>query len=111
MSLDLYAQYVAEREGLLIISHEDGFATYQKVDDNTYYIVDIFVTKEKRRAGLAYKLADEIVDIAKKDGAKILLGSVCTTVKGVTESMAFIIGYGMKYSSTSGTMLYFAKDI
>jgi hypothetical protein len=107
--LNLYAQYIKEREDREIIVLEHGFATYKKLNPETYYLVDMFVEKVYRRTNIAWDLNNIICDIAKKDGALNIITSICTDAAGVTESMAVILAGGFKYSSTSGNMLYFIK--
>jgi predicted GNAT family acetyltransferase len=109
--MSLYAQYIEEREGFSIIESDHGFATYIKVDDETYYLRDIFVEKEFRKSGLAKELSRQVAEIAKADGAKRLTGSVSTIANGVTVSMKAILADGFEFSHANGNMLYFAKEL
>lgn len=107
----LYAQYIKEREGSEILIVDYGFATYRKLEDGSYYLIDIFVEERYRKLGIARNLFDKIVDIAKADNASRILGSVCTSANGVTASMASILAVGFQFSSQNGNMLYFSKVI
>lgn len=107
----LYAQYIKEREGIELIYVEHGFATYQKVNDELYYLVDIFVEQGFRKLGIATQLSSIVRDIALQAGAKQLLGSVDISRKGVTESMSAILSDGFRYSHSEGNGMYFVKDI
>ena len=107
----LYAQYIKEREGIELVQVEHGFATYQKINSDLYYLVDIFVEQGFRKSGIATKLSSMICEVALKNGAKQLLGSVDISRKGVTESMSAILADGFRYSHSEGNGIYFLKDI
>ena len=109
----LYSKYIMEREGKGIVEKEHGYATYEFCQDNICYIIDIFVEKEYRNVKYASELADEITEIAKERGCKILVGSVCLETKGVDASVKVLYGYGMRISHIDGNenMIYFKKEI
>ena len=107
--MNLYAQYISERENKNLVQVAHGFATYQKIDAESYYIVDIFVEKGFRKNGIASELSEAVRKIAINDGASKLFGSVDIGTNGVTESMAAIIANGFKYSHSNGNMIYFVK--
>jgi len=111
MSINLYGKYIKERENSEIHIHDNGFVTYKKIDDETYYLVDCFVEKEFRRTGLATQLGEEVCAIVKARGAKRVIGSISTDANGVTESLKAILAAGYKFASLQGTMLYFTKDL
>lgn len=111
MSIDLYGKYIEEREGRLLISLVEGFVTYSKLDNNTYYLVDMYVQPQFRKLGIAWKLNDLVCEVARKDNATKLLTSVCTSANGVTESLHVVLAGGFRFSSASGDMLFFVKDI
>ena len=109
--MELYAQYIKERENMSLVHVEHGFATYKKIDADTYYLVDIFVEKGFRRNGIASSLSESVKQIALNDGAKRLLGSVDITSNGVTESMQAILSDGFRYSHSAGNGIFFLKEI
>ena len=109
--MKLYTQYLKEREDMDVVCVEHGFATYKKVSEDTYYLVDVFVEKLYRRNGIASELNELVTQIALQDGAKKLLGSVDITKPNVTGSMAVILANGYKYSHANGNGIYFIKEI
>lgn len=111
MSTSLYAKYIKEREGKDIVEWEHGFLTYKKLSNDLYYLIDCFVEKEYRRTSIARQLVDKVCEIAKADGARQVMGSVCTDAEGVTVSIASLLGGNFRFSSQQGNMLYFVKDI
>ena len=109
--MSLYAEYVHEREGFDTFETAIGFATYKKLDADTYYLRDIFVAWDRRRQGVAKELSAEVARIAKAGGANKLLGSVCLSAKDPTQSIAALLADGFVYSAYMGNMLYFTKKL
>lgn len=110
--MSMYAEYVRERLGDEILEWEDGFATYRYLNEwETVYIVDIYVKPEHRKLGVAAKMADAIIKEAKDKGATELLGTVSPYAKNATDSLKFLLAYGMKLHSASQDALIFKKEI
>lgn len=111
MTPSLYAQYIKERTRKGILETEFGFATFEYVNDNIVYIVDLYVVPEKRKSHVATSLADKIVEEAIKAGCKTLLGSVDLTAKGAETSQKVLEAYGMRPFKVAEPMIFYTKDI
>ena len=112
--MSLYGDYIKERKGYGIIEDEHGFATYGTMDvdgEKAMYIEEIFVRPEFRQNKIASKYADEIALIAKNNGIKKLIGSVCTATNNAHQSLLVLLGYGFKLYSNDHDTIYFIKDI
>lgn len=109
--MSLYADYVKERLGDRVLETDVGFATYRFSDENTVYIVDIYIAPAARMMGAASDIADSIVEIARKNGCTQLLGSVVPSARGATESLKVLLGYGMRLDSSAQDFIVFRKDI
>jgi GNAT superfamily N-acetyltransferase len=109
--MKMYADYLNERTGTSLLQLEHGFATFKKLDADTYYLIDIYVEPEFRRKRIASELSQRVCEIAKADGAKKLIGSVDISTNGVTESMKAILADGFRFSHAQGNGIYFVKDI
>ncbi len=110
--MSLYGRYVRERENLGIVEDEHGFATYRFMDDcKTCYIVDIYIVPLMRKLGHAAKLADQIEELAKKDGCKYLLGSCDPTTNGASSSLKVMLAYGFELSGMDDQLIYLKKKI
>lgn len=110
--MSLYKHYVWERLGDYTIETEQGFATYRFLNEKkTVYIVDIYVLPEFRKSGLAADMANEIAEIAKKEGATEMLGTVSPSANTATDSMKVLLAYGMKLLNASEQLIVFRKDI
>lgn len=108
--MTLYARYLAERESYSIIEDEIGFASF-KIFDDKVYLRDIYVLPEHRQSGYATKLADKVVEVAKRAGCKIMMGSVDPRLNGRDQSVAALMGYGLKISHVQGHLVVFEKGI
>lgn len=111
MKPSLYAQYLKERTSRGILETDFGFATFEYVNEEIVYIVDLYIQPDKRKEGCAAALADSIVEEAKKAGRKILLGSVDVTAKGAEISMKVLEAYGMKPYKVAEPMVFYIKSI
>jgi predicted GNAT family acetyltransferase len=102
-----------EREDVSLVESKHGFATYSILNDGSFYIIDIYVDKEHRKSGEATQLESEIISIAKKAGSSKLIGSVCLTANGVTESLNVLLRSGYKFLNIDQQklMMYFVKEI
>ena len=109
--MNLFAKYLEEREGVKVISSDVGFATYKQVDNETVYLINIFVEKEHRRKGIASQLSLQVQIEAERLGCTKLLGSVDITTNGVTNSLKAVLGDGFEFSHGIGNVLYFIKNI
>lgn len=105
-----YGLYIKEREGRCIYEDERGFATYT-MNDKSCYIQDIFVKKEYRNQKVASDYADKIAEIAKNNGCIFLIGSVCPSTNGSTESLKVLLGYGFRLDHSIGDLIFFRKEI
>lgn len=110
MGGSLYAQYIKEREGKRIIESDNGFATYQ-IHGDECYIEDIYVVPRHRRGKVASQLADSVVEDAKKQGCKILTGSVVPSTRGSTTSLKVLLGYGFSLWKCEHDFILFRKEI
>jgi ribosomal protein S18 acetylase RimI-like enzyme len=106
----LYPLYLKEREGLETLEKEYGFAIY-KLRGTDCYIQDIYVLPEHRKSGLCFSMADEISQIAKQQGYKILTGSVDNRASGAEGSHKVLKAYGMKPYAIEDYVTYYFKEI
>ncbi len=112
--MSMYGSYIKERLGDEIMETDRGFATYKYVDSNgipAVYIMDIYVRPDFRKENVASELADAIVNIALKDGRKLLIGTVVPSSNGSTASLKVLLGYGMSLLSASNDVIVMKKEI
>lgn len=109
--MSLYADYIKEREDKDIVENDNGFATFKIFDNGECYLQDIYVVPAQRKSGLATEMADKVVSIAKENGCKTLIGSVCSDDKHATRNMKVFLTYGMQIHKVIGNMIFLNKDI
>lgn len=108
----MYGDYIKERLGDEIVERDEGFATYRYIERDgipCVYIVDIYVRPDFRKTNIASEMADEIV--RKSGTCKRLLGTVCPSARGSTESLKVLLGYGMSLHSCQNDLIIFRKEI
>lgn len=114
-SNELFAAYLAEREGKRILQRPEGFAIYgfdcvPGISFPHCYLQDIYVSPDYRQSGVAAKLADQVHAEAKALGINALIGSVDGNAKGAHESLLVLIAYGMKLLAIDGSTAWFIKQ-
>lgn len=107
----LYGMYLEEREDKQIVETDKGFATYMLLPNKECYLQDLYVKPEYRKSGYATEMADTIVEIAKENGCKTLIGSVCSSDKNATRNMKVLLAYGMQIYKTTDIMIFLKKKI
>lgn len=108
----LYAKYITERTNDHVIENEYGFVTYRFINDNqTVYIIDIYVVPAYRNKKIASDLADLVVLEAKEKGCSQLIGTVVPSAKNSTISVKVLLGYGMSLNSAANDVVVFGKEI
>lgn len=108
--MSLFAEYLKERTSVQIIEKETGFITYSIVGEECY-IQDLYVVPQFRKQHIATSFADEVEDVARREGCKILAGSVSPQAKNATESLKVLIAYGMTLHSSTENLIIFKKEI
>jgi GNAT superfamily N-acetyltransferase len=108
--MELYKQYLLERENTHLHYDEDSFITYEFID-NYCYIKEVYVSPEQRRTGKASLLGRMIQDIAREKGMHYVMGSVCLSTNGWQKSLAGMYKEGYTLKETIEDMIYLRKDL
>jgi len=112
MPPSMYAQYLRELTTDSIIETDFGFATYRFLADaKTVYLADIFVLPNHRKKDVATNLADQVADIARKQGYTKMIGGVRPSANGSTISIQVLLGYGMTVQSAVNDYIVFEKPL
>lgn len=106
----LYAQYIEERGGSLIIEKEWGFVTYE-IQNETIFIVDLFVAKDFRIQGKARELGEEVMQIGREKGCKTLLGGWDPRALNSLDSLKAFIASGLKPLRIENGLVFFVRDL
>lgn len=113
--MNMYKQYLEElHEGKSLINNETGFISYwirDSINGKECYIEDIYVAKDYRKSRAAHKLADIVVEIAKKQDCKILTGTVIPTANNSEISLKMMLSYDFKILNSNENVIWFFKEI
>ena len=103
-------EYFKEIQNLDIIENEYGFILYRITDENLH-IQHMYVKPKARAMKVATILADELVAKAKAEGCTTMTGDIEPTNQNATDSMKFILSYGLKVLEASENEIIFYKHI
>ena len=91
----MYKEWFEEYHDSNVFECEYGFATYG-ITDSILYIYNVFVKKEHRKSGKMALIADNIIQIAKNQNCKKVIGFVNFPSKYPEFSLKAQINYGFK---------------
>lgn len=109
--MELYKEYLQEREDACIIYDDKGFATYKYLEDGIVYIVDLYVKKEHRKNHIASGYAYKIIEEAKSKDCKFCLGSIDPKAKTAKDSKLVLEAYGFKFTKHRDNLDWYCKEI
>lgn len=95
--MELYAQYIKEREDFDMIYDENFFITYKKYEDETVFVADMFSSKEVRGLGLMVEFCNKFTSSLKEEGYKVVYGQTDESTNGWEYSDKLLRKYGFKY--------------
>jgi GNAT superfamily N-acetyltransferase len=108
--MELFRQYLLERENVHLLNEEWGFATYSFGEDHVY-LQDIYVVPEKRNTGLGVHLMNEVGKMAKERGCSLMLGSVDEKGNGSEDMKSIMKHLGFKEHTKLGSVVYYLREI
>ena len=115
MKMSHQAAYALELEKVETIETEHGFVAFRFHENGKEcFIRDIFIAKEFRSGGgqtLAWKLADQVVSLAKERGCTHVTGVICPSMAGASYNMAAHLKYGFQIHSAEADKIWMIKEI
>jgi len=110
--MSLWKEYIAEREGMETIEHENGFITFSiNAKNKVCFIRDMFIRAEERNRGYGQLLFDELCDVALKAGAKELIAQVDTRAKNASHSLGVILSRGFEVLGAEHGVITLAREV
>lgn len=107
---NMIREYFKEIQNLDILENEYGFILY-RIADNNLHIQHMYVKPKARAMKVATMLADELVAKAKAEGCTTMTGDIEPTNQNATDSMRFILSYGLKVLEASENEIIFYKHL
>jgi hypothetical protein len=108
--INLYAEYIKEREGLSLLTTESSFLSY-KIDKEIALLSDLFVSKEKRKSFECFGIVSCFFDICKEQGAKLVVCQVDRMANSYQDSLATIKRYYFSQFSDDGRFIFLKKEV
>ena len=108
--MELYKEYIAERENAHLHYNDIGFITWE-YQDNCVYIIDIYVRKEFRKSGKGVELEKFVLDEAKLRGYNTIICSACTDTNNWEKSLEILKKVGYEEFMKETNMIWLFKRI
>ena len=106
----MYAQYVKERENLDEIKTDKGFIHY-RIEGDICVINDYFVLKEFRQEGHGYFLANQVFELCKQLGIKMVYCQTDERANGHKFSQFTIENFGFDLFEKSETINRYRMEV
>ena len=108
--IDMYEQYIKEREGAKLYKDERGFFTY-RIDYSTFQVNDLFVLPEYRSTKASKEFAKKIDDLAVEHRCEKIFCTTCTDANNWQKSEHYILKNGYEFITEIGNMKYYVKEL
>lgn len=108
--MELYHEYIKEREGSSLVSNAHGFATY-KCSGEECYIIDLFVKKESRGTPALFNLIQELKTIAVVNGCSHLSGVLRAGDPGINRTMKAALKLGFNILAINNNGVVITKEL
>jgi GNAT superfamily N-acetyltransferase len=108
--MNLYEQYVKERENLDVIKTDRGFIHY-RIEFPNCVINDCFVLKEFRQDGHATFLVNQVFEICKQAGIKSVFCQVDDQAKGHMVSAKALENFGFEFIKKENHLSFYKMEV
>lgn len=108
--MQLYREYLKEREGAELIERNWGWCSY-RIEADHVYLIDIYVMPGYREHGKGSELLAAVEGIAREVGRPAVLGSIATNVPGADRMYGIMNGLGFKIHSSDKDIIYMIKEL
>lgn len=108
--MNLYEQYIKERENLDVIKTDRGFICY-RIDFPNCLINDYFVSREFRKEGHGYFLANQVFEICKQAGVKTVFCQTDDRASGIDLSKHTVENFGFELFKKEGPLGFYKMEV
>lgn len=95
--MELYKQYLKEREDIDLIYTDDCFITYKVYDDNTAAIIDIYSKPEVRGKQVMKGLVEDLLKEFKRKDVEVVFGFTDERTNNWKRSEELMIKFGFRF--------------
>lgn len=108
--IDMYEQYINEREGASLYKDHRGFFTY-RIDFGNFQVNDLFILPEHRSTGASKEFSQKIDELAAESNCEKIYCTTCTDANNWQKSENYILKNGYKEITEIGNMKYYVKEL
>lgn len=108
--MELYAEYIKEREGSELISTPYGWLSY-RITDKECFIIELFVTQAARRSGQGSELLTKIIKQALRNNCELITANIHLFDPNHDGTLRGALARGFKILSANNDVLLVAKKI
>ena len=95
--MELYKQYLKEREDIDLIYTDDCFITYKVYEDNTAAIIDIYSSPKVRGKQVMKGLVEKLLVEFKEQNVNTVFGFTDERTNGWEKSEYLMLKFGFRY--------------
>lgn len=110
MTMQMFADYKFERQGMKVLEHDWGFLSYKELKDECF-IEDLYIVPAKRGNRQCAMLLDEVTRVAQNGGLKWLSGNVSLAAPKAEHALKSFLHYGFKIQSANNNVLLLVKKL
>lgn len=107
--MELFDEYMAEREGATVLRNEDGFLSF-RIEGDECLILNFYVCPQKRRQLSSFCLLEDLLDRVRLSKCRWLSACVFIYTRNSTESLKAILAFGLKAVKAENGCITFIKE-
>lgn len=108
--MDLFKQYLAEREGKQVLENKTGFIIY-KLFEKECFIADMFILPENRSSQALSLFINELVGIAKKHGCECITANIHVADSANQKTLRAALKMGFNIFAANNNVIMISKDL
>lgn len=93
--MNLYFEYIKERENLDHVLGDDYFFTYE-IRDKEFYLANIFSRPSVRGTHVVFEMYEKIEEIAKENSCELISANIYLTDKGFHRTLGAALKLGFR---------------
>jgi len=108
--MQLYKQYLEERDGASVIYYDWGFCVYA-INADVIYLSELYVIPEHRSSTKAYRLFKEVIALGLQRNCTKILGSYDKTTIGWKRSRDLMIRLKFNFFKKQNNLIYMIRSL
>lgn len=112
--MELYKQYLKEREDIELIYNQSGFISYYESaiqNNKCIHIEDLFVQKEMRGSGIGQYLGNKVEEIAIRNNINYLTCNIIKSTNGWQNALRLFKIFGFEVKAEINDKIFLVKQL